>query len=104
MLESAASTPCQGSERYLFLMRRPTMLPLRRTGPRSVPILLLALLAASIGGPFAQEKKADDKKPDDKKAAKLDVNAVPENARHVAFTTDEGTWMSVDVSPDGAHI
>ena len=24
--------------------------------------------------------------------------------RHVAFDTDEGTWMSVDLSPDGQHL
>lgn len=24
--------------------------------------------------------------------------------RHIAFDTDEGTWMSVDVSPDGRHL
>ena len=24
--------------------------------------------------------------------------------RHIAFDTDEGTWMSVDLSPDGQHI
>src|SRR5206468_5193561 len=50
-------------------------------------------------GPFPEEKKTDAKKP-----AKLDVNAVPENARTVEFTTDEGTWMSLDVSPDGRTI
>src|SRR5262249_18880000 len=35
---------------------------------------------------------------------KLDINAVPENARKVEFSTDEGTWMSVDVTPDGKSI
>jgi hypothetical protein len=24
--------------------------------------------------------------------------------RHIDFSTSEGTWMSVDVSPDGQHI
>ena len=24
--------------------------------------------------------------------------------RHIAFDTDEGTWMSVDISPDGQHL
>ncbi len=38
------------------------------------------------------------------KEPKLDVNAVPDNARTVAFTTHEGTWMSVDVAPDGRTI
>src|SRR5262245_31904494 len=40
----------------------------------------------------------------DKKPAKLDVNAIPENARKVTFTTEEGTWISVDVAPDGKTI
>ncbi|MCI0657190.1 MAG: hypothetical protein L0170_08985, partial [Acidobacteria bacterium] len=40
----------------------------------------------------------------DKKPPKLDVNAVPENARKVTFTTEEGTWISVDVAPDGKTI
>ncbi|HEV8375700.1 MAG TPA: hypothetical protein VGR38_05635, partial [Candidatus Polarisedimenticolia bacterium] len=39
-----------------------------------------------------------------KKPAKMDVNAVPENPRKVEFTTSEGTWISVDVSPDGAWV
>ena len=25
-------------------------------------------------------------------------------ARKISFTTEEGTWLSVDVSPDGKHI
>ncbi|MGH9749127.1 MAG: amidohydrolase family protein, partial [Candidatus Polarisedimenticolia bacterium] len=35
---------------------------------------------------------------------RLDINAVPENARTLEFTTDEGTWMSVDVTPDGKSV
>ena len=32
-------------------------------------------------------------------------NALPmEPTRTVAFTTDEGTWLSLDVSPDGKTI
>src|SRR2546422_11212560 len=94
VLESAVSTPCQGTERNLTV-RRPTMLRLRHKSQWLV--LVLALIAL----PPCQ---ADEKKTDAKKPAKLDVNAVPENARKVEFTTDEGTWMSVDVSPDGKTI
>src|SRR5262249_46281247 len=50
------------------------------------------------------EEKAEEKKGEAKKEAKLDINAVPENARRVEFTTEEGTWMSLDVSPDGRTI
>ena len=42
--------------------------------------------------------------PASRSQAKLDINATPENARRVEFTTDEGTWMSLDVSPDGRTI
>ena len=59
---------------------------------------------ASAPDESSSASKPDDKKPDDKKAMKLDINAVPENARKVEFTTDEGTWMNVDVSPDGRTI
>jgi Tol biopolymer transport system component/imidazolonepropionase-like amidohydrolase len=37
-------------------------------------------------------------------AAKWDVNAPFGQNNEVAFTTDEGTWMSLDVSPDGREI
>ncbi|MDH3197436.1 MAG: amidohydrolase, partial [Candidatus Krumholzibacteria bacterium] len=42
-------------------------------------------------------KKADEKK-------KWDVEAPFGPTRTVAFTTDEGTWMNLDVSPDGEEI
>jgi Tol biopolymer transport system component/imidazolonepropionase-like amidohydrolase len=75
------------------------MLRLRRKSPWLALVLVFIALSPYRSGPFSEEKKADAKKP-----AKLDVNAVPENARKVEFTTDEGTWMSVDVSPDGRTI
>lgn len=52
----------------------------------------------------APEEQTAGTKTEGKKTARLDVNAVPENARKVEFTTDEGTWMNVDVSPDGGPI
>jgi hypothetical protein len=64
------------------------MLRLRRKSLWFGLILALLVLPTYRPGPFPEDKKADAKKP-----AKLDVNAVPENARRVAFTTDEGTWM-----------
>ncbi len=75
------------------------MVRLRRKNLQFALPLVLLLLPAYRPGPFSEDKKTDAKKP-----AKLDVNAVPENARRVEFTTDEGTWMSVDVSPDGRTI
>lgn len=40
----------------------------------------------------------------DKKDKKWDVNNPPGNHKEVNFTVEEGTWMSVDVSPDGKTI
>jgi len=37
-------------------------------------------------------------------AAKWDVNAKRAASRDVSFETSEGTWMSVDVSPDGRSL
>jgi Tol biopolymer transport system component len=54
----------------------------------------LPLLAVAGG---AQEKPAD-KKPDAKKDLPL------ESARNLDFSTAEGSWMSLDVSPDGKTI
>jgi Tol biopolymer transport system component len=48
----------------------------------------------------AQEKK-DDKK-DEKREEKKTLSL--KSARKIEFTTDEGTWISLDVSPDGKTI
>ncbi|HWQ36471.1 MAG TPA: amidohydrolase family protein [Blastocatellia bacterium] len=66
--------------------------------------LLLLLIASLISSPlislssaFAQqEEKKDEKKKEEELLLK------PEGK--VSFTTDEGTWMSLDVSPDGQTI
>ncbi len=48
----------------------------------------------------AQEKKEDKK--DEKKEEKKGLSL--KSARKIEFTTDEGTWISLDVSPDGKSI
>src|SRR5262249_35359075 len=48
--------------------------------------------------PAASEKKPEAK--DDKKEPPLPLKP----GRKVEFTTDEGTWLSLDVSPDGKTI
>ena len=59
---------------------------------------LLAVFAMASLGLFAQEKEKDSTK---KKATK----ELPlEPTRTVKFTTTEGTWMSLDVSPDGKTL
>jgi imidazolonepropionase-like amidohydrolase/Tol biopolymer transport system component len=41
---------------------------------------------------------------DEESAPKWDVNALPGEARTVDIDVSEGTWMSLDVSPDGKSI
>lgn len=48
----------------------------------------------------AQDKQAEKK--DEKKEEKKGLPLKP--ARKIEFTTDEGTWLSLDVSPDGKTI
>ena len=47
---------------------------------------------------FAQAAEKKDEKP------KWDVNAAHGNTKTVRFSTDEGTWLDLDVSPDGKSI
>ena len=55
--------------------------------------LIVLILVFSYSYSFAQK----DKK-------KWDVNNPPGNHKEVEFTVDEGTWMNLDVSPDGKTI
>ena len=77
-------------------------------------VSLLALILATAV-PFAQqpaptpdaskEAQADkDKKDTEKKEPTWDVAAEFGPTSKIAFDTSEGTWMNVDVSPDGARI
>ena len=50
----------------------------------------------------AQEKEKREEKKDEKKDEKKGLPLKPD--RKVEFTTDEGTWLSLDVSPDGKTI
>ena len=54
----------------------------------------------------AQEKDKNEQKKDEKKDDKKDEKkGLPlKSDRKITFTTDEGTWMSLDVSPDGKTI
>jgi Tol biopolymer transport system component/imidazolonepropionase-like amidohydrolase len=49
---------------------------------------------------LAQGDKKTEEKKDEKKAEELPLKADGK----VEFTTDEGTWMSLDVSPDGQSV
>jgi len=59
-------------------------------------IAVCLALPATVSG---QSKPADITK---KTAANTDLPILP--ARQAAFTTDEGTWISLDVAPDGKTI
>ncbi len=65
-----------------------------------VRFLALAMLAAIGVATTAQAQ--DDKK--DKDKPKWDVAAPPETTRQIQINVDEGTWMNIDVSPDGKTI
>jgi imidazolonepropionase-like amidohydrolase/Tol biopolymer transport system component len=64
---------------------------------RSLPATLAAILVTAA---FAAESEKDK----DKEKPKWDVNAPPGEAATVSLDTRTGTWMSVDVSPDGKTI
>ncbi len=51
---------------------------------------------------FAQEQKPAEKKEEKKDEKKKGLPLASE--RKIEFTTDEGTWISLDVSPDGKTI
>ena len=54
-------------------------------------LIFLALLPVS----YSIAEEADDK---------WDVNTIPGEARTISIDTRSGTWMSLDVSPDGQTI
>ena len=71
---------------------------MRRSAIRSIAVTLMtgSILSMSVGA------SADDHAGD---AAKWDVERpAGANIQQIAITTDEGTWMDVDVSPDGQTI
>ena len=63
---------------------------------RSVVSLLLALSLSALTSISAQQDTSK------KTAPNTELPILP--TRQAAFTTDEGTWMSLDVSPDGKTI
>src|SRR5437773_6968554 len=76
-----------------------------------LPALVLGAIAAGAAAPPAaatreevagQEKGSKDEKKDEKKEEKKGLPL--KSDRKVEFTTDEGTWLSLDVSPDGKTI
>jgi imidazolonepropionase-like amidohydrolase/Tol biopolymer transport system component len=70
---------------------------------RFLPLVLL-LLAALPSHAAGGEAKKGAAAAASKDAAKWDVNHPPGPSSEVAVDVDEGTWMNVDVSPDGKEI
>ncbi|MFQ5816641.1 MAG: amidohydrolase family protein [Terriglobia bacterium] len=71
----------------------------RHRGWMSWLVVLLALVVGGAGIAQEPEEKKTEAKQEKKKAG---LPLKPE--RTIAFTTDEGTWLSLDVSPDGKTI
>ncbi len=69
---------------------------------------LAFLLSLSAARPVRAQQDDKSKSPDakdEKKDEKKKEETLPLNpARKISFSTDEGTWMSLDVSPDGKQI
>jgi Tol biopolymer transport system component len=77
---------------------------------RSATLLLAAVVTIASGAalPSAWQVPPSPQAPAQKPAAdqkKLDKNELPlDGVRKLEFETDEGTWMSLDVTPDGKSI
>ena len=75
----------------------------QRCSVRSVCFSVLLLLASGL--PVSLQAWAAPARHDAKPAEKKKEEPLPlKPTRKVEFTTDEGTWLSLDVSPDGKNI
>ncbi|XLS28019.1 amidohydrolase family protein [Flavobacteriaceae bacterium M23B6Z8] len=63
--------------------------------------LVIVVICMTISTLFAQETSQEEKNDTIKKATK-ELPLEPE--REVSFSTDSGTWMSLDISPDGTQL
>jgi Tol biopolymer transport system component/imidazolonepropionase-like amidohydrolase len=68
---------------------------MRKPLPTLWTLLAFALAAGALAADAGKDKKPDPA---------ADINAPRADARKISFTVSEGTWMSVDVSPDGQTI
>jgi Tol biopolymer transport system component len=67
-----------------------------------ISIFVMLLVSLPLAA-FAQDEKRDEAKKDEKKEKK-DEELPLKATDKIEFTTDEGTWMSIDVSSDGQMI
>ncbi|MGH9368159.1 MAG: amidohydrolase family protein, partial [Thermoanaerobaculia bacterium] len=69
--------------------------------PRGLFAIGTAALALALGASEPEDKPAEEKKDEKKWDVESPPYPMPVEAR---IDTDEGTWMSLDVSPDGGEI
>jgi len=71
-----------------------------------VVFVLVAALLVSNGAPAAQAQEKPEAKPaEEKKKEEKKKEGLPlEPVRKIEFTTDEGTWLSLDAAPDGKTL
>ncbi len=74
----------------------------RHSGWMSWLVVLLALVVGGAGIAQERQEKEEVKSEAKKEKKKEGLPLKPE--RTIEFTTDEGTWLSLDVSPDGKTI
>ena len=68
-------------------------------------IMVIALLSMPLPALAQDEKKEAEKKDEKKDEKKPETPPLPLKAeKTIKFSTNEGTWMSLDVSPDGTTI
>lgn len=91
------------AERWRGKLGAPTTPPamrIRSARSRRVAVTVAAALATTIALPLdAQRASADSAR-----AGAWDVTRARGTTREIDFTTSEGTWMSVDLAPDGSWI
>ncbi|MFQ5738993.1 MAG: LpqB family beta-propeller domain-containing protein [Acidobacteriota bacterium] len=76
---------------------------MRLIRPLSLSLCFVFVAVSTHAGLGAQENKAAaEGKKDKKKKKKKDLPLEP--TRKIEFETDEGTWLSLDVSPDGKTV
>jgi Tol biopolymer transport system component len=69
------------------------------TRPNALLVLSAVLVSILLAAPAATARQAGQDRAQD-----WDVTLARGQTRDIAFTTDEGTWLSLDVSPDGRWI
>src|SRR3990172_143947 len=68
-----------------------------------VVFVLVGALVVSVAAPLAAQEKKEEAKAE-KKEEKKKEGLPLEPERKIEFTTDEGTWLSLDAAPDGKTL